>query len=248
MTHAVALAPTFVKGIAVIVCAIILFIGSVYVLLTAIFGLRMGYLVLAVSLFGWLIILSLIWTLGAPGTPPDLGPRGTEKHWQVFAAGTTDLATKYPETRSYPNGRWQPPNAKTDPSVDTVIAAMQGYLQQQAAIQLTKQGKKVCTSTSSPTAPCFSLDPTSFAVQDVKFVTGKGPTQLAAAHAFYTLGGPQITVYAYRDRGNVPVYSIAFLIASVIGFAVHLPFLDAAEKRRKAILTGGTAPAWYGPA
>jgi hypothetical protein len=55
-------------------------------------------------------------------------------------------------------------------------------------------------------------------------------------------------VFAYHDRGNVPVYSWAFFGASVLGFIVHVPFLDRAERRRKAILTGGTAPPWYGPA
>lgn len=247
MTALLALAPTFGKGIAVIVCAFILFVGSVYVLLTAIFGLRMGYLVLAVSFFGWMLILSTLWTLGAPGTPRDLGPRGTEPHWQVFAAGTTTVSTKYPETRSYPGGRWQDPNAKTDPSVDTVTAGMQAYLQQEAAAALTKQGKSVCTPTSPPLARCFTLDPTTFVVQDMKFVNAGG-TELAGAHGFYALGGPQVSIFAYRDKGDVPVYSYAFLGVSLVGFLGHLPLLDAAEKRRRAILTGGTAPPWYGPA
>ena len=244
-----ALAPTFGKGVAVVACSIILFIGSVYVMLTAIFGLRMGYLVLAVSLFGWMIVLSVLWVFGAPGTPNNLGPRGTEKHWQVFAAATQDhVKTKYPETQSFPAGHWQPPNAATLPSKDTVTAVIQAYLQQQAAEQLRQEGKQVCSSTSPPLAKCFTLDPTSFVVQDMRFVTAPDHTQLVAAHAFYTLGGAEITVYGYRDQGNVPVYSYSFLGASVLGFALHLPLLDRAERRRRSILTGGTAPPWYGPA
>jgi hypothetical protein len=39
-----------------------------------------------------------------------------------------------------------------------------------------------------------------------------------------------------------------FLAGSIILFAVHLPLLDRAEKSRKEFLTGGSAPAWYGPA
>jgi hypothetical protein len=46
----------------------------------------------------------------------------------------------------------------------------------------------------------------------------------------------------------VPHYSLMFLVASIVLFALHLPLLDRAEKSRKAFLTGGTAPAWYGPA
>jgi uncharacterized protein (DUF4213/DUF364 family) len=39
-----------------------------------------------------------------------------------------------------------------------------------------------------------------------------------------------------------------FLIGSTLLFGAHLPFLDRAERTRKEILTGGTAPPWYGPA
>jgi hypothetical protein len=38
------------------------------------------------------------------------------------------------------------------------------------------------------------------------------------------------------------------LIGSTLLFGAHLPFLDRAERKRKEILTGGTAPPWYGPA
>jgi hypothetical protein len=248
-----AVSSTFVKGTAVIVAAMVLFVGSVYLLLSAIFGLRMAYLVLAVAFFGWMIILSMIWTFGQPpilgvtGTKTNLGPRGTEPHWQVFAAGTGSVASKYPVTKAYPAGPWHPPDTVSKSAVATVTTAVQDYLVNQGAAALEKEGTTVCTPESSPTANCFNLDLTAFVVQDVEFATA-GSTHLAAAHAFYAQGGPEITVFAYHDHGNVQVYSYAFLIASILGFAIHLPFLDRAEKKRKAILTGGTAPPWYGPA
>jgi hypothetical protein len=76
----------------------------------------------------------------------------------------------------------------------------------------------------------------------------EGGTSLAAAHSFFSQGGPKVTLYAYRDQGNVAVYSIAFFAGSILGFAIHVPFLDRAERKRKDLLTGGTAPPWYGPA
>ena len=39
-----------------------------------------------------------------------------------------------------------------------------------------------------------------------------------------------------------------FLIATILIFGIHVPLLDRAEKKRKEFLTGGSAPAWYGPA
>ncbi len=234
--EAVALAPFFGKGVAVIVTAMVLFVGSVYMLLAAYFGLRMGYLVLAVSFFGWMIILSVLWTFGAPGTPKNLGPRGTEAHWKVFAAGTGVVASPdHPQTSLYPGGPWHPPDKVSQPSVDTVKTAMQDYLADRAAEQLGEQDAEAAPS------------PTAFDVQDMRFATS-GDTHLVGAHAFFSQGGPEVTVFAYHDPGNVPVYSVAFLAASLIGFAVHLPLLDRAERKRREILTGGTAPPWYGPA
>jgi hypothetical protein len=248
LLRSLALSPFFWKGVAVIVCAFILFVGSIYVLLSAVFGLRMGYLVLAVGFFGWMIIMSALWAFGAPGTPRNLGPRGYEPHWQVVAAGTgTAVRSKFPISTRYPGSPWHDPDAKALPSVDSVKAVMQNYLQGLAVKELERQGQKVCTPESPPGSDCFTLDPTTFVITDMKFATSDG-TSLVGAQGHYAPGGLQVTMFAYRDKGNVPKYSIAFLVASILGFALHLPFLDRAERTRKQVLTGGTAPAWFGPA
>ncbi len=233
---ALALAPLFWKGIGVTVTAVVLFIGSVYMLLAAVFGLRMGYLVLAVSFFGWMIILAALWTFGVPGTLPDLGPRGTEPHWKVFAAGTGTVESRFGETTRYPARPWALPNEDSRPSVDAVRTAIQKYLAEQASEQLEEEG-------------AGEVEFTSFGVEDLAFTnTEGGKTHLAAGRGFFTQGGPAVTVFVYYDKGNVDVYSKGFLVASLLGFLVHLPLLDRAERRRKSILTGGTAPPWYGPA
>ena len=231
-----ALPPTFWKGVAVVVSAVLIFIGSIYILLTAYVGRTMAYLIVAVSLFGWMIILSTIWAFGAPGTTKNYGPRGTEPHWQVFAAGTQAVQSRYPQTTKFPGPPWHQPDAVTQASADTVATAIQTYLIQKANEEFAKQGNHV------------DLDTTDFTVQDIEFATASDGTHLAAGRGFYSLGGPELTVFVYHDKGNVPAPSWAFLGASLFGFAVHLPLLDRAEKRRKAILTGGTAPPWYGPA
>jgi hypothetical protein len=47
---------------------------------------------------------------------------------------------------------------------------------------------------------------------------------------------------------GVPRYSWMFLIGAIVLFAIHLPLLDRAERKRKEFLTGGAAPPWFGPA
>ncbi len=254
MIDLLALSSTFWKGIVVVICSFILFVGSVYVILAAVFGLRMGYLVLATSFFGWMIVFSAIWAFGQPpvlgvtGTLKNLGPRGTEPHWQVFAAGTRPLETKYPGTENYPSSPWAPPTASNRSSVDTAKTAIQKYMVEQATKQFEEEGVKVCPPESIPSPSCYTFDPTTFIVTDFAFMTAEDGTALTAGPSFFAAGGPEVLVYAYHDSGNVPVYSFAFLAASILGFVIHIPFLDKAERKRKALLTGGTAPPWYGPA
>ena len=50
------------------------------------------------------------------------------------------------------------------------------------------------------------------------------------------------------NKGSVDRYSRMFLLGSILLFVIHLPRLDRAERSRKAFLTGGNAPPWYGPA
>jgi len=233
---------TLIKGGLSVVVGFVLFVGSVLLLLSAVFGRRMGYLVLATCFFGWMFMLSSLWAFGfwsqGTETPTNLGPRGIEPSWVVEAAGTQPEATNE-AFASYPDPKtWRAPgtNEADTGSVQSVQGAVQSYLAHQVNEQ---QG-------TEPFAP-GAVQTTDFTVQDIRFAAD-GSSSLAAAEAFYNGGGPVLTVYLRHDSGSVPVYSWVFMIISVLGLAVHLPFLDRAERTRKDILTGGTAPPWYGPA
>ncbi len=166
-----------------------------------------------------------------------MGPRGTEPHWQVFAAATAGaVPSRYEETKSFPRRPWKPEDASTQSSADTVRTAIQTNMAQRANEELHRQGNRV------------ELEPQDFSVKEIAFTQAEDGTYLAAGRAFYSLGGPEVTVFTYHDTGNVSAPSWGFFAGSIFGFVVHLPFLDRAERKRRAILTGGTAPAWYGPA
>ncbi len=233
---------TILKGGLAVAMGFGLFVGSVLLLLSAVFGRRMGYLVLASAFFGWMLLLSALWAFGfwsqGTQTPTNLGPRGVEPAWVVEAAGIQprpprDAFASYPDPAT-----WRAPgtNERDAASVQSVEGAIQSYL---ATLANEERGVE-------PFAP-DALQTTDFGVQDIRFATD-GKVSLAAAHAYYRGGGPLLTVYLRHDSGSVPVYSWIFLIGSLIGLAVHVPLLDRAERRRKEILTGGTAPPWYGPA
>ena len=92
-----------IYGYLTVIMAFVIFVGSVYLLLAAVFGIRMGYLVLAVAFFGWMILFSAIWVFGtAAPNSKNLGPRGSDPHWQPIVAGISAASAKYTVASSYP--------------------------------------------------------------------------------------------------------------------------------------------------
>ena len=97
---------TIFKGVGVVLMGFILFVGSIYLLLTAIFGRYMAYLVVIVALSGWLIIQSSLWLIGfksqGPVTPTNLGPKGAVAAWVVLDAENGATSTHYTDVRDVP--------------------------------------------------------------------------------------------------------------------------------------------------
>jgi hypothetical protein len=234
---------TVLKGIGVVAASFVLFIGSVYVLLSAIFGRWMGYLVLMVCFAGWMIIQSSLWSFGlfsqGPETKAFLGPRGAEPGWVVSDAGLTAGRERFAELAAYPEG-FSTPDLTDEAAAEEALAAEGAattYLMTEANITLDRDP--------------FALDAVSaaqFTVDTTSFGSAADGTKLAVIEAHYTPGGPKTVLSMYYDAGSTSIYSYLFLAASVLLFAIHLPLLDRAEKKRKEFLIGGTQPAWYGPA
>jgi hypothetical protein len=235
---------TLWKGAGATIMAFTLFIGSIYLLLTAIFGRYMGYLVTIVAFSGWMIIHSSLWLFAfyaqGPVTPTNVGPKGSEPSWVVLDARTSGVSDRYTEYATYPGPPWTKPNLN-----DKEQAADNQTVQSASLAFLAKQtNEELGRSIDDPTA----LTTTNFTVDDVRFATSADGTPLAVAQAHFNGGGPLWTLFLYHDSGSVPRYSYMFLAGSILVFGLHLPLLDRAEKRRKEFLTGGGAPAWYGPA
>ena len=219
---------TLWKGAGVAIMSLILFVGSVYLLLSAILGRTMGYLVLMVSLTGWLAIQSSLWLFGywSQGieTPTNLGPRGSEPAWIALEASPNATSDRY--------------GSADTADIQSVGGAVTSFLAEHT-------NEELGLAETDPTA----ITGTQFAIDSINFATAEdGKTKVAVVQSHFTGGGPLWTVSLYYDSGSVPRYSYMFLLGSIILFLIHLPFLDRAEKKRKAFLTGGGAPAWYGPA
>jgi hypothetical protein len=241
---------TVIKGWGVTILGSLVFFGSVYVLLAAIFGRWMGYLVTSVGFWGMMIIFSLIFVFGVPGsTPPNLGPRGTryacetcisEPHWAPVAVAENVTSPRFESVGKYPADPWEPPDETTRVEVEALTTAMGEFLAREAHEEAEAAGVTEEVAEAE-------VAPTDFALQNIRFTQEDG-YRLAAAQVYFRDGGPILEAFAVFDEGNVPLPSYLFLGVSLLMFAGHLPFLDKAEKKRKSILTGGEAPKFLGPA
>jgi hypothetical protein len=235
---------TLWKGAGVTIMGFTLFIFSVYVLLIAIVGRWLGFLVLAVSFSGWMIMLSALWLFGfwSQGleTPTNLGPRGSEPAWVAVEAAVDETSTRFETYSSWPGDPWtvpDPADAGQSADVQSASGAVTTFLAE-------KTNEELGLAETDPTA----IQGTQFAIDSIRFANEGDGTKLAVVQSHFTGGGPLWTVSLYFDSGSVPRYSYMFLGGSIVAFLVFLPLLDRAEKKRKEFLTGGGAPAWYGPA
>jgi len=78
-------------GVLVVLSAIMLFCGSVYLLLATNLGARLGFLVAAASLFGFLTLLSILWM--TTFTPLE-SPKGRDASWKVKQVVTSPTKAK----------------------------------------------------------------------------------------------------------------------------------------------------------
>jgi hypothetical protein len=231
-----ALTRTNIEGTLVVVAAMILFPGTVWLITSAVFGVRMGYLISATGFFAFMLILSALWVFGAPGTPRYLGPKGELPAWVPLAAGQQLTSERFPLVAEYPAGPWRSPKeAALEAEEEPASLAFQEFLAEEAAAELRGAGIE------------GEVPPTEFTIEGVRFAE-VDERPVAMARGFASEGGPQVLVFGYKDPGNEPLPSYLFLAGSLIGFVAHLPFLDRAERRRKEILTGGDQPPFRGPA
>jgi hypothetical protein len=70
-----------ILGVLVVVSAVVLFIGSIYLLLGTNLGARLGFLVTFTCLMGFLLVLSFLWTTTAS---PLESPKGRVASWSVI--------------------------------------------------------------------------------------------------------------------------------------------------------------------
>jgi hypothetical protein len=225
--------------------AVVVLIGSIYMLLASNLGARVGYLVLMVSLMAWIILLSAMWLFGVPGTTPGTGPRGPEAQWVPFLA-TSEQGQEFTTTlNQFPTGTmWKPIGTAFPGKIDSKgeFDTVRTVLKSALARLAEKQG----TAATDPTdwgfraagIPPATPDEESLPQAKVAFAE-QGTPLLFGVDIPATSKHPEVVVFAYRDKGKVFLYAFYFLVVAIVAFAFHLWLLarhERLQKEREAVL------------
>jgi hypothetical protein len=80
------------RGALIVLAALLILPGSVYLLLSTNLGMKVGLLVAIAGLSGWLLLLNVLWLVGPLGNGP-IGYKGVSSGWDVKEIVTGDLVT-----------------------------------------------------------------------------------------------------------------------------------------------------------
>lgn len=99
----------FVEGLAATVSAIIVFCGSVWLLLALVLGPRLSYFVTASVTLGFLLLMGGVWSFGEP-----LGPVGELESYHPLGAADSIAEIPFGPAADYPEGNWVEPDSEDE--------------------------------------------------------------------------------------------------------------------------------------
>lgn len=107
-----------VEGIAATVSAIIVFCGSVWLLLALVLGPRLAYFVTASVTLGFLLLMGVVWSIGEP-----LGPVGELASFKPIGAADTADEIQFGPAASFPDSPWVEPPEEDEAALEIKTGA-----------------------------------------------------------------------------------------------------------------------------
>lgn len=229
----------FIEGVAAVVAAIIVFIGSMFLLLAVIMGARLAYFIAASITLAMVFIMTLVWSYGTP-----LGPVGKLPEWNPVDLAESTNQIEFGPAAQYPDQPWEVP-AEDDTAAKTRAAELESaaidYLAE--AIQEKKGGEFLAeTDASVVTESARLLEQGGQEYGALELETSTAAKEKAAEadpdQSFTPPDATLIVVMSY-DPGN-PSGKARILAGGVfLVFALHLFGLSRAERRTAKELNGG---------
>lgn len=222
---------TFLTGSAAFLCAIIVFCGSVFLLLAFVLGARLAYWVTASVTLAFVFIMGAVWSYGTP-----LGPVGQLPEWNPVDLGTDAAQLDFGPASEYPDGDWY----AADPE-DSTQATQQSELESASADYLEAEiaeGGEAKESFDSLDEAILEEDSARLYEQDGEIFGAATYVQIELdpedeeAAPLVGSGDPIITVMSY-DPGNPSRPARMITAGTFILLVGHLVGLSLAERRAK---------------
>jgi hypothetical protein len=233
----------FIEGVAAVLAAIILFIGSAWLLLTVIMGGRLAYFVTASVALGFLFIMTLVWSYGTP-----LGPVGQMPEWNGVALEGSADQVEFEAASSYPDSPWEVP-AKDDQEALTKAAELESaaidYL-----VQLIPEEKgqgflaEADATVAEDSVRLYKQGETEYGALTLEASTSAiDKANEADPDQIFTPEDATAVVVMKYDPGNPLGKARKIAGGTFLLWALHLFGLSRAERKAKEELNGNGAPA-----
>ena len=118
----------FITGMSAFVSAMLIFVGSAFLLLALVMGARLAYFVTASITLAFTLIMGVVWSINP------LGPLGQLPEWEPIDANTDAAALEFDAAGDYPEDPWAPPNAE-----DALAVTQASELESDATKYVTAQ-------------------------------------------------------------------------------------------------------------
>lgn len=208
---------------------ILILLGGVYLLLRANLGTKRGYLLLGSCFFGFMLLISMFWAFGAPGTPPYSGPQNLpgqpidyyQPKWIAFADDSVVAdQPEYQAVQQYPEG-FEIVEEGEDSGADEGADAIQEFFSSEEAGQQVRDNWVVTEIGVTEAENGRQLVGVEHTEPD-----SDAPTEPAE-------GGDSYVAFAYFEEGNLMLPNLVFIILSAIGFVLHVLLLALDERRER---------------
>ena len=250
-----------VRGLLIVLAAIAILPGSVFLLLSTNLGARLGFLVALTAFFGWMTVQGLVWWVFAQGN------RGRQPSWEpqeVITGELLEQTTVEPVAEGFPEG-WKPLEVggtvlgDAQASADAVLAASASQADAghggEAAAEEEHSGPRFEAPFDAPTdyllvdayekggeselffwhAPHHTVIRVA-PVREVEVPEGAPPPRPER-----DASKPLTSVVLLRDLGNVRLPPFMLFVSSGVIFGVLLSILHRRDKEAMAARAAGTS-------
>lgn len=212
---AIELNETFAAGSAAFISSIIVFVGSVFLLMALVMGARLAYMITASVTLSFVLMMALVWSYGTP-----LGPVGELPTWNPVDIGTELSSLGFEPSSSYPGGDWEVP-PEGDAAAGELESASTDYV-------TTAIDDGTITDYEDPGFVGVVAESTRLLERGG---TLYGMITLEGLEATEGEGGPQIFIVMDYDPGNPSGPARMIAAGTFLLLAGHLVALSRMEKR-----------------